>query len=290
MAPVHHRTAKVGPHPVFYREAGPSDAPTVLLLHGYPASSHQFRALIPRLADRYHVVAPDYIGFGYSDAPSPDAFPYTFDALTDVVLGLVDTLGLDRFAVYVHDYGAPVCWRIALRRPEAITAVITQNGNGYEEGLADSFWGPVRAYWDDPSAENEAAAREAQSLEKIRWQYLHGLDDPSLVSPDTWHHDHALISRPGMDVAQLSLLRDYRTNLDVYPRLHDWLRTSHVPLLAVWGGRDEIFPPEGARAFARDLPDAEIHLLDGGHFLLESHLDEALPLIRDFLKRTQPGS
>ncbi|MEO6084574.1 MAG: alpha/beta hydrolase [Umezawaea sp.] len=285
MASVHHRTATVDGHSLFYREAGPADAPTIVLLHGFPTSSHMFRGLIPQLADRYHVIAPDLLGFGHSDAPSAADFDYSFDALADLTDGLLDQLGVDRTALYVQDYGAPVGWRLAVRRPERITAIVTQNGNAYTDGLVPEFWAPVRAYWADPNPETAAPVRAALSLEAIRWQYTHGVPDVSLVSPDTWVHDHALVSRPGNDEVQMRLFLDYRTNVELYPKFHEYFRVGQVPLLAVWGGNDEIFGPDGARAFLRDLPDAEVRLLDGGHFLLESHLDEVAGHIRDFLGR-----
>lgn len=283
MAVVHHRFRTIAGHEVFYREAGDPAAPALVLLHGYPTSSFMFRHLIPLLADRFHILAPDHIGFGLSDAPDAADFTYTFDALTDVTEALLAELGVDRYAIYVQDYGAPIGWRLALRNPQAITAIITQNGNGYEEGFVESFWEPVTAYQREQTPETEAAIRSALSLEAIRWQYVTGETDLSLIDPETWEHDHALISRPGNDRAQLALFRDYATNVELYPRLHEYFRQSQVPLLAVWGEGDEIFGPEGARAFARDLPDAQIHLLPGGHFLLESAVDQVADLIGDFL-------
>jgi pimeloyl-ACP methyl ester carboxylesterase len=286
MATVHHRYATVRGQRLFYREAGPEEAPALLLLHGFPASSFMFRDLIPRLADRYHVIAPDLLGFGLSDSPAVDEFTYTFDALADLTAGLVDQLGLSKFAMYVQDYGAPIGWRLALAKPDAITAIITQSGNGYEVGFTEDFWTPVRDYWREQNRQTEAALRQALTLEAIRWQYLHGVSDQSLISPDTWYHDFAQVSRPGNDLVQLRLLADYAGNFALYPRLHTYLREQHVPVLAVWGRNDEIFRAEGALAFAQDVPDAEICLLDGGHFLLESHLDAATSTIRDFLGRT----
>lgn len=285
MVNVHHRYATVQGRELFYREAGPPDAPVLVLLHGFPTSSFMFRHLIPELADRYHVIAPDHLGFGLSDAPPVGDFDYSFDALADLTAQLLAGLGVTRYAIYVQDYGAPVGWRLALKDPDAITAIITQNGNGYEAGLVESFWGAARAYWHEQNPETIAAIREAFSLDMIKWQYLHGVPDPSLVSPDTWHHDHALVSRPGNDRVQLKLLLDYATNLPLYPRLHAYLRDRRPPLLAVWGKNDEIFGPAGAEAFAADLPDARVHLVDGGHFLLESALDEVAGLIRGFLAK-----
>jgi pimeloyl-ACP methyl ester carboxylesterase len=286
MVAIHHRFADVDGHRIFYREAGPAGAPTIVLLHGFPTSSHMFRTLIPRLAEDYHVVAPDHLGFGLSDAPGVDEFDYSFDALARITSGLLSGLGITRYAIYVQDYGAPIGWRLALANPSAITAIISQNGNAYEEGFVESFWTDVWAYAKDQNEQTEPAARSALTREAIRWQYLHGVPDPTLVDPGTWEHDLALVSRPGNDLVQLRLFADYATNPPLYPAVHEYFRSSRVPLLAVWGERDEIFGPDGARAFAKDLPDARIELLPGGHFLLESHLDEATALIRDFLAAT----
>ncbi|MEV6057498.1 alpha/beta hydrolase [Streptomyces sp. NPDC052107] len=282
---VHHRTATVNGLEVFYREAGDPQAPAVVLLHGFPTSSHMFRHLIPALADRYHVIAPDHIGFGQSAMPAVQEFPYTFDALTEITSGLLQRLGIDRFAMYVQDYGAPIGWRLALQAPERITAIITQNGNAYEEGFVKPFWDGVLAYAKAPGPETEAPMRGALTLETTRWQYVNGVADPSLVSPDNWLHDQALLDRPGNDEIQLKLFRDYPTNVDLYPQVHQYFRDSQVPLLAVWGAGDEIFGPAGAEAFLQDLPDAEIHLLESGHFALESHLESIAEHIRDFLGR-----
>ncbi|MFD3587710.1 alpha/beta fold hydrolase [Streptomyces sp. NPDC058683] len=282
---VHHRTTTVSGLDVFYREAGDPQAPVVVLLHGFPTSSHMFRNLIPALADRYHVIAPDHIGFGQSAMPSLEDFPYTFDALTDVTAGLLDQLGVTRFAMYVQDYGAPIGWRLALRTPDRITAIVTQNGNAYEEGFVKPFWDGVFAYAEAPGPQTEAPMRGALTPEITRWQYLNGVADPSLVSPDNWVHDQALLDRPGNDEIQLKLFRDYPTNVVLYPRVHQYFSDSQVPLLAVWGANDEIFGPDGARAFTQDLPKAEVHLIDSGHFALESHLETIGELIRDFLAR-----
>lgn len=286
MTEVHHRTATVDGRRVFYREAGPAGAPVVLLLHGFPTSSRMFRHLIPALADRYHVIAPDHIGFGQSATPSTSEFDYTFDALTDVTQALLDHLGIERFSLYVQDYGAPIGWRLALRRPDAVQAIITQNGNAYDEGFVDSFWAPLWAYHRAPGPDTEEPVRGAIGLDAIRWQYLTGVAEPDLVDPDTWALDHAEVNRPGNPEIQLALFRDYASNPPLYPAVHEYFRSSQVPLLAIWGNGDEIFGPAGATAFAHDLPDAEIHLIDGGHFLLESALDTAVGHIRDFLGRT----
>jgi pimeloyl-ACP methyl ester carboxylesterase len=289
MVEVRHQYATVRGHRVFYREAGPREAPALVLLHGFPTSSRMFRHLIPRLADRFRVIAPDHLGFGHSDTPSADTFGYTFDALTDITEALLAEIGVDRYAVYVQDYGAPIAWRLALRAPEAVTAVVSQSGNAYEEGFVPQFWAPLWAYAEDPGPGTEPAVRAALGPDAVRWQYLHGVDRPELVDPDTWTADHRDISRPGNDLAQLALFRDYAANRPLYPRLHTYFRESRVPLLAVWGAGDLIFGPDGARAFARDLPDAEIHLVPGGgHFLLESHLDTVVGHMRDFLGRTLP--
>jgi pimeloyl-ACP methyl ester carboxylesterase len=285
MPTVHHRYATIDGHRLFFREAGDPDAPALVLLHGFPTSSYMFRHLVPALADRYHVIAPDHLGFGLSDAPDVEEFDYTFDALTALTTGLLRTLGIDRYAMYVQDYGAPIGWRLALQDPAAITTIISQNGNGYDAGFVESFWKVVWDYQTQQTAETEVAVRQFLTLDATRWQYLTGVADETLVDPESWYHDYALISRPGNDKVQLKLLLDYATNAPLYPRLHEYLRASRVPLLAVWGRGDEIFGPAGAHAFAEDLPDAEIHLLDGGHFLLESALDEVTGLIRVFLAK-----
>lgn len=285
MQPVRHQTATVDGHAVFYRESGPVDGPVVVLLHGFPTSSHMFRGLIPALSDSYRTIAPDYLGFGLSDAPSVEEFDYSFDALADTVDGLLNQLGIKHFTMYVQDYGAPVGWRLALRHPKDVDAIISQNGNAYTEGLVDAFWSPLTAYAFNPGPDTEGPPRYALSMEGIRWQYLNGVPEPALVSPDTWMHDHAMVQRPGNDRIQLQLFRDYGTNITMYPRVQDYFRTSRVPLMAVWGANDPIFGPEGARCFSRDLPDAEVHLLDTGHFALESHLDTIAGYVRGFLGR-----
>lgn len=284
MPEIHHRFATVRGHRLFYREAGPREAPALVLLHGFPTSSRMFRHLIPALADRFHLIAPDHLGFGRSDTPPAETFPYTFDALTDLTEALLAHLGIAHYALYVQDYGAPIGWRLALRSPEAVTAVITQNGNAYEDGFVPDFWDPLWAYAAAPGPRTESAVRTALTLDAIRWQYLHGVARPELIDPDTWTTDHHEISRPGNDLVQLALFRDYATNRPLYPRLHTYFRESQVPLLAVWGANDEIFGPEGAHAFTRDLPTAEIHLVPGGgHFLLESHPDTVAGYVRGFL-------
>jgi pimeloyl-ACP methyl ester carboxylesterase len=261
-----------------------------VLLHGFPTSSYMFRGLVPALADRYHVIAPDHLGFGLSDAPSVQQFDYTFDALTALTQGLLRALNVDRYAMYVQDYGAPIGWRLALHDPAAITAIISQSGNAYDAGFVESFWKIVTAYQTEQTAETEGAVRQFLTLDATRWQYVTGVPDETLVNPESWYHDYALISRPGNDEVQLKLLRDYASNSPLYPRVQDYFRASKVPLLAAWGRGDEIFGPAGAQAFAEDLPDAEIHLLEGGHFLLESALDEVTGLIRSFLAKVLPAT
>ena len=290
MPTVHHRYLTVDGHRLFFREAGDPRAPALVLLHGFPTSSYMFRDLVPALADRYHVIAPDHLGFGLSDAPSVQQFDYTFDALTALTQGLLRALNADRYAMYVQDYGAPIGWRLALHDPAAITAIISQNGNAYDAGFVESFWKVVTAYQTEQTAETEGAVRQFLTLDATRWQYVTGVPDETLVNPESWYHDHALISRPGNDEVQLKLLRDYASNSPLYPRVQDYFRTSKVPLLAAWGRGDEIFGPAGAQAFAEDLPDAEIHLLEGGHFLLESALDEVTGLIRSFLAKVLPAT
>jgi pimeloyl-ACP methyl ester carboxylesterase len=285
MAVVHHRTAAVRDHVIAYREAGDPAAPTVVLLHGFPTSSHMYRGLIEDLADRYHVVAPDYPGFGASDAPAVTEFDYTFDSLAATVAEQLDGLGVTRFALYIQDYGAPVGLRIASKRPEAVTALIVQNGNAYVEGFTP-FSDVLRAFWRDRAA-HEAAIRESLRLDATRWQYTHGVPADRLdrVSPDTWTLDQALLDRPGNAEIQLALLHDYQSNLAAYPAFHEYFRTHRPPTLIVWGRGDEMFGVDGARAYLRDLPDAELHLLDTGHFALETHRAEIAALIHEFLPR-----
>lgn len=283
MVAVHHRTTSVDGLEVFYREAGPADAPVLLLLHGYPSSSHMFRHLIPRLADRFRVIAPDHIGFGRSAAPSADEFAYTFDALAQTTQRFLEEVGVDRYTMYVHDYGAPIGWRLALANPDAVVGVISQNGNAYEEGFVAEFWEPSWADGIRRTPETRDALRPAISREVVEWQYNHGVPDPSRIDPDAWEHDIALLARPGQEDIQLDLFRDYITNRELYPAVHEWLRSSGVPVLAIWGRNDEIFAPAGAVAFANDVRDVRVELVDGGHFLLESHLDEVVSSIRNWL-------
>jgi pimeloyl-ACP methyl ester carboxylesterase len=279
-----YRTVSVDGLKIFYREAGNPKTPLVLLLHGFPTSSHMYRELILALADRYHVVAPDLPGFGFSDAPDRKTFKYSFDHLAEVMERFTEVLGLRRYVLYVFDYGAPVGFRLAMRHPERITALISQNGNAYEEGLSDG-WNPIQAYWKDPSPENRSALRAFLTPETTQWQYTHGAANPERLSPDAWTLDSALLARPGNDEIQLDLLGDYKSNVALYPKFQEYFRTQRPPLLAVWGKNDPFFLPAGAQAFKRDNPQAEVHLLDAGHFALESRGSEIAAIIRDYLAR-----
>ncbi|WMX44917.1 alpha/beta fold hydrolase [Streptomyces roseicoloratus] len=285
--PVRHRFVTVRGHAIHYREAGPADAPALLLLHGFPTSSRMFRDLMPRLADRYRLIAPDHLGFGHSDAPDADAFDYTFAALAALTEEFTEALGLDRFALYIQDYGAPIGLRLALSRPERITAIISQNGNAYEEGLGAEAWAPVLALIAERTPETEEAVRAVRSLDGIHWQYETGVPDAyrELLDPDAWHHDAAMMARPGQDEIQTRLIADYGSNIALYPAFQEYFRDSRVPLLAAWGEGDQVFVPAGAEAFRRDLPDAEVHLLPTGHFALETHAPRIASLIDDFLTR-----
>jgi pimeloyl-ACP methyl ester carboxylesterase len=284
MTDVAYRTADVDGRTVFYREAGAPDAPTLVLLHGFPSASHQFRDLIPLLADRFHLVAPDLLGFGKSDMPARGDFDYTFEHLTDAVDRLTEMLGLDRFALYVFDYGAPVGFRLATRHPERITAIISQNGNAYEEGLSDA-WNPVQAYWKDASKANREAIRMLVQPQTTVWQYTHGVPDTTRVSPDGYTLDNYYLTRPGADEIQLDLFLDYASNVERYPAFQEYFRTSRPPLLAVWGRNDPFFLPAGAEAFKRDIPDADVRFVDTGHFALETHVEQIATAIRQFLAR-----
>ncbi len=282
--PVHYRYAEADGVNVFYREAGDPTAPTILLLHGFPTSSFMYRNLIPLLADRYHVVAPDLPGFGLTEVPEQAAYAYTFDRLAATMDAFTQTLGLEHYAMQVFDYGAPVGWRLATAHPERITAIVTQNGNAYEEGLSEG-WNPIQKYWQDASDANREVVREFLSLEAIKWQYTHGVPDPSLVAPDTYALDFAQVSRPGNQDIQLDLFLDYRNNVARYPEFQAYFRSHQPPMLAVWGQHDPFFLPQGAEAFKRDLSDAEVHFYDTGHFALESHGLEIGLQIRYFLDR-----
>jgi pimeloyl-ACP methyl ester carboxylesterase len=284
MNPVHNRTVDIDGLNVFYREAGPADAPAILLLHGFPSSSHMFRDLIPLLSPHFRVVAPDLPGFGRTDLPGRDAFGYTFDALAGVIDRFTEKVGLTRFAMYVFDYGAPVGWRLAMKHPERIGAIISQNGNAYEEGLSEG-WNPIQAYWRDPSAENRNALRAMLTPQTTVFQYTHGVADPSLVSPDGMALDDHYLARPGADEVQLDLFLDYASNVALYPAFHDYLRAHQPALLAVWGKSDPFFLPAGAHAFARDVPNADIRFFDTGHFALETHAGEIGAAIIEFLTK-----
>lgn len=281
---VRYRTVKVGDLDIFYREAGPKDGPVVLLLHGFPTSSHMYRNLIPQLADKYHVVAPDYPGYGQSSMPDRAQFAYTFENLSNVVDDFVQALGLKSYALYVMDYGAPIGYRLALKHPERVTALIVQNGNAYDEGLRD-FWVPIKKYWNEPSKENREPLRKLLTIEATKWQYTNGVPDASLVSPDTWVNDQAGLDRPGNAEIQLDLFYDYRTNVPLYPAFQEFFRKYHPPTIIVWGKNDFIFPAEGAGPYRHDLPEAELHLIDTGHFALESNGREMAILIHEFLDR-----
>lgn len=269
---------------IFYREAGAKTAPAILLLHGFPTSSHMFRNLIPELASRYHVVAPDLPGFGFSDAPQRERFRYTFDHLAVAIDRFTEAIGLGRYAIYIFDYGAPVGLRLALAHPERVTAIISQNGNAYEEGLSEG-WNPIQKYWREPNSENRAALRAFLTPEATRSQYLYGASDETRIAPEAWALDSALLARPGNDEIQLDLFLDYASNVALYPKFQEYFRTKRPPLLAVWGKNDPFFLPKGAEAFKRDIPNTEMHFFDTGHFALETHCDEIAAVIRQFLAR-----
>jgi len=269
---------------IFYREAGADTWPALLLLHGFPTSSHMFRDLIPALADDHHVVAPDLPGFGFSDAPDRAQFKYTFDHLAGVIDRFTTVARLTRYAIYVFDYGAPVGFRLATRHPERITAIVSQNGNAYVEGLSEG-WNPIQRYWKEPTPKNRAALRDFLTPEATKWQYVHGVQDESLVAPESYTLDSALLARPGNDEIQLDLFRDYASNVALYPKFQDYFRTHRPPLLAVWGKNDPFFLPSGAEAFKRDNRNAEVRFFDTGHFALETHASEIAAAIRDFLTK-----
>ncbi len=277
MATINYRTAEVDGLKIFYREAGKKDAPTLLLLHGFPSAGHMFRDLIPHLSNRFHLVTPDLPGFGQSDMPPRDKFTYTFDHIADVIDRFTEVIGLKRFAIYVFDYGAPTGFRIAAKHPERITAIISQNGNAYVEGLSDG-WNPIRAYWQDASQKNREALRDFLKPESTVWQYTHGVPEPTKVSPDGYSLDNFYLSRPGADEVQLDLFGDYKSNVALYPTFQNYFRT-------LWGKNDPFFLPAGAEAFKRDIPDATVRFFDTGHFALETHAAEISSAIRDFLPR-----
>jgi len=284
MPTIHYRTADVDGLNVFYREAGTGAAPKLLLLHGFPSASHMFRDLIPLLADRFHIAAPDLPGFGRSDMPSRTDFRYTFDNLADVIDRFTQIIGFDKFAVYVFDYGAPTGFRLAVKHPERVTAMISQNGNAYEEGLSEG-WNPIRTYWRDASEANRKALRDLLKPETTYWQYTHGVPDTLQVSPDGYSLDNFYLARPGADEVQLDLFGDYKSNVALYPAFQNYFRTRKPPFLAVWGKNDPFFLPPGAEAFKRDIPNATVRFLDTGHFALETHAQEIADEIRTFLRR-----
>ena len=282
-ASIFYRTAQIDGFKIFYREAGDPQTPAVLLLHGFPTSSHMFRNLIPELAGQYHVIAPDLPGFGFSDAPDHKSFAYTFDHLAEVIGKFVEQIGLKRFVVYVFDYGAPVGFRLALRYPDRISGLISQNGNAYVEGLSDD-WAPVRAYWENPSQKNRDVLRSLSTLETTRWQYHHGVTNAEeRVAPEAIFLDQALLDRPQSAEIQLDLIGDYKSNVALYPKFQEFFRTHRPPTLAVWGKNDPFFLPAGAEAFRRDNPSAKVAFYDTGHFALETHASEIGAEIRSFL-------
>jgi pimeloyl-ACP methyl ester carboxylesterase len=272
---------------IFYRSSGDAAAPVVLLLHGFPSSSFMFRELIPRLADRYHVIAPDLPGFGFTEVPEARKYTYSFDALAGTIEAFTEALGLSRYAIYVFDYGAPTGFRLAMRHPERVTAIVSQNGNAYEEGLGDA-WGPIRTYWSAPTAENrEVLRKNILTPEATRWQYTHGVSNPEAVAPESYTLDAALLERPGNKEIQLDLFLDYASNVKLYPKFQEYFRRSKPPLLAIWGRHDPFFIPAGAEAFQKDIPDAHVRFLETGHFAIETHVEEIAAAMKELLASTR---
>jgi pimeloyl-ACP methyl ester carboxylesterase len=282
MTTISYRSVAIDGLEIFYRETGPLDAPTLLLLHGFPSAGHMFRDLIPLLADRFHLVAPDLPGFGQSEMPPRHSFKYRFENLAETIDHFTEVIGLKRLAIYIFDYGAPVGLRIALKHPDRITAIVSQNGNAYEEGLSDG-WTPIRAYWEDPSQTNRDALRAFLAPETTVWQYTHGVPDATAVSPDGYSLDNFYLARRDADQVQLDLFGDYKSNVALYPTFQKYFRTHRPRFLAVWGKNDPFFLPAGAEAFKRDIPEAVVRFLDTGHFALETHASEIAAAIRDFL-------
>jgi pimeloyl-ACP methyl ester carboxylesterase len=285
MSTIKYRISDVDGFKVFYREAGAPSLPKLLLLHGFPSASHMFRDLIPRLADRFHIVAPDLPGFGMSDMPARERFKYTFDNVAGVIDRFTEVVGFNRYAVYIFDYGAPTGLRLAVKHPERISAIISQNGNAYEEGLSEG-WNPIQKYWKDPSEANRTALRGFLAPATTQWQYTHGVSDATAVSPDGYSLDNFYLARPGADEVQLDLFGDYKSNVALYPTFQKYFRTHKPPLLAVWGKNDPFFLPPGAEAFKRDIPNAVVRLLDTGHFALETHSAEIAAEIRKFMEKS----
>jgi len=279
-----HKYVTIDGLDIFYREAGPKGAPTVLLLHGFPTSSHMFRNLIPALSDRYHIVAPDYPGYGNSSMPALDEFDYTFDRMAELIEALTVELELDSYSLYLMDYGAPIGYRLATKYPERVDTLIVQNGNAYEEGLLE-FWDPIKAYWKNKTSENADALRGLLTLDATKWQYTHGIRNQEVISPDNWNMDQSLLDRPGNQEIQLAMFYDYGSNPPLYPEWQAYFREHQPPTLVVWGQNDPIFPAEGAHPYKRDLKNLEFHLLDTGHFALEEDGAVIAQLIRDFLER-----
>ena len=277
---IHYRTAAVGDHQIFYREAGDPNQTSLLLLHGFPSSSHMFRNLIPLLSDRFHIVAPDLPGFGFSQSPPRSQFKYTFDNLATVIEAFTEVVRLQRYALYVFDYGAPVGYRLAMRHPDRVTAIVSQNGNAYKEGLSDA-WDPIRRYWAEPTTKNREVVRDALlTFEGTRWQYTHGVANPEMIAPESYTLDAALLERPGNKDIQLDLFLDYASNLTLYPVFQKYFSDAKPPLLAIWGKHDPFFIPAGAEAYRRDNPNATVELLDTGHFALETHVEQIAAAIR----------